>query len=204
MESLMFVPMLKVDQERRLVTGRALQEYPDRSGEILDFEKSKPHIKKWSDDCSARTNGKSKGNLREQHRKDLVAGHLTDIRFDDVNKSVEITAHISDDNTWRKVCSGSLSGFSVGGKYGERELDKATGLTRYTALPQEISIVDAPCIPTCTVFEMYKADGTVEEIRFNLPNELERLFLAKAASDIRGHDEREFTATMALILAKGY
>ena len=204
MEQLAFIPMMKVDEAKRLVIGRALHEYPDRSGEILDFEKSKPHIQAWSEDCARRTNGKSKGNLREQHRKDLVAGHLTDIRFDDVNKSVEIVAHISDDNTWRKVLSGSLSGFSVGGKYGERELDKSTGLTRYTALPQEISIVDAPCIPTCQVFDMVKADGSTVQVPFNLPGDLERVFLAKAASDLQNQEDREFTATMCAILAKGY
>ena len=203
MENLLFVPLAKVDEAKRLVIGRALHEYPDRSGEVLDFEKSKPHIQAWSDDCSARTGGKSKGNLREQHRKDLVAGHLTDLKFDDVNKSVEIVAHISDDNTWRKVLSGSLSGFSVGGKYGDRTVEKTTGRTRYVALPQEISIVDAPCVPTCQVFDLVKADGSVEQVPFDLPGDLQRVFLAKSAQDLP-EEEREFCKTMALILSKGY
>src|SRR5271165_6725872 len=40
------------------------------------------------------------------------------------------------------------------------------GLTRYTADPSEISLVDLPCLPQAS-FEMIKADGTRELRLFN-------------------------------------
>src|SRR5712671_2343247 len=60
-----------------------------------------------------------------------------------------------------KSRGGVYTGFSQGGAY-ERRWTDAEGLTRYTAAPNEISLVDLPCLPQAT-FEMIKADGTSEQ-----------------------------------------
>src|SRR6202035_3627252 len=42
----LFLPLAKVDLDRRLVTGVATAETPDRSGEIFDYASSKPYFEK--------------------------------------------------------------------------------------------------------------------------------------------------------------
>ena len=48
----------------------------------------------------------------------------------------------------------------------KRWADPDTGLTRYTADPHEISLVDLPCVPDAT-FDVVK-DGVVEKRGFRL------------------------------------
>ncbi len=164
MDSLeLFLPLAKVDLDRRLVTGVATAEAPDRSGEICDYASSKPYFKKWSVEALAASGGKSMGAVRAMHGK-VAAGKLTDIAFDDESKRVVVAAKIVDDDEWRKVTEGVYTGFSQGGRYVKRWPDQETGLTRYTAEPQEISLVDLPCLPDAT-FEVVK-DGVVEKRAF--------------------------------------
>ena len=94
----------------------------------------------------------------------VAAGKLTDIAFDDEEKRILVSAQIVDDDEWRKVQEGVYTGFSQGGRYIKRWPDPATGLTRYTAEPTEISLVDLPCLPGAT-FEVVK-DGAVEKRAF--------------------------------------
>jgi len=89
------------------------------------------------------------------------AGKLTDIAFDDDEKRILVSARIVDDDEWRKVQEGVYTGFSQGGRYVKRWPDPESGLTRYTAEPTEISLVDLPCLPGAT-FEVIK-DGAVEK-----------------------------------------
>ena len=154
----MFIPLRKVDAAQRLVYGQ-IDETPDRSGEVFDYASSKPHFVAWSDAVNKATDGKSLGNIRAMHGN-VAAGKLESISFDDVAKSIEICARIVDDAEWAKVDQGVYTGFSPGGRYLKRWPD--AGLTRYTAQPAEISIVDLPCIPSAS-FTMIKADGVAEE-----------------------------------------
>ena len=78
----LFLPLMKVDLDRRLVTGVATAETPDRSGEICDYASSKPYFEKWSAEALAASGGKSLGAVRAMHGK-VAAGKLTDIAFDD-------------------------------------------------------------------------------------------------------------------------
>jgi hypothetical protein len=155
----MFIPLAKVDTAQRLVYGR-IDETPDRVGEVFDYASSKPHIERWSADLAKASDGKSLGNIRVMHQL-KAAGVLTGLWFDDAAKSVDICAHIVDDEEWAKVESGVYTGFSPGGR--KRFLDGSR--SRYTAFPSEISLVDLPCIPSAT-FTLLKADGAVEERRF--------------------------------------
>jgi hypothetical protein len=159
----MFIPIQKVDVARRLVYGLATAEIEDRAGEICDYASTKPLYEKWSDAISKSTRGKSLGNLRAMHGP-VAAGKVTAISFNDEDKQIEICAKVVDDAEWAKVEEGVYTGFSQGGSYASRWTD-ADGLTRYTAEPTEISLVDLPCLPQ-SYFEMIKADGTVEKRRF--------------------------------------
>jgi hypothetical protein len=155
----MFIPITKVDAMQRLVYGVATAEMADRSGEICDYESTKPHYEKWSDEIAQSSGGKSLGNLRAMHGA-VAAGKVTALTFNDDEKQIEICAKVVDDDEWRKVQEGVYTGFSQGGTYVRRWTDE-TGLTRYTAAPSEISLVDLPCLPQAH-FEMIKADGTRE------------------------------------------
>ena len=159
----LFLPLAKVDLDRRLVTGVATAETPDRSGEIFDYSSSKPYFEKWSAEAAAPSGGKSFGAVRAMHTP-IAAGKLTDIAFDDNAKRITVVAKIVDDDEWRKVQEGVYTGFSQGGRYVKRWADPDSGLTRYTADPHEISLVDLPCVPDAT-FDVVK-DGMVEKRSF--------------------------------------
>ena len=159
----LFLPLMKVDLDQRIVTGVATAETPDRSGEICDYASSKPYFEKWSAEALAASGGKSLGAVRAMHGR-VAAGKLTDIDFDDDLKRIVVAAKIVDDDEWLKVCEGVYTGFSQGGRYVKRWPDPDTSLTRYTAEPQEISLVDLPCLPDAT-FEVVK-DGVVGKRAF--------------------------------------
>lgn len=162
-----FVPINKIDEEQRLVYGQVAAEVVDNSGEVFDYEASKPYFQKWSDNAHVTSGGKSKGNLRVMHTS-KVAGVVTDLGFDDENKVIEACAKVIDDNEWNMVKAGAYTGFSMGGRYVNRvEKTDSNGkvVKTYTADPVEISLVDKPCIPTA-VFSVVKADGIVEERHF--------------------------------------
>jgi len=168
-----FFQLRKVDEEKRLVYGRATQEVVDRSGEIMDYDTSKPLIEAWSREAVAASGGLSKGNVRSQHRKDSAAGKGVDIEFDDSLKAVDIVVKVVDDGDWKKVQEGVYTGFSMGGSYAKKwtdpDLTAASGKTvvRYTAQPSEVSLVDRPCVPTAGFFEVQKTDGTTEQRAFH-------------------------------------
>lgn len=159
----MFIPITKVDAAQRLVYGLATAEAEDRAGEICDYASTKPNYEKWSAEIARTSGGKSLGNLRAMHGN-VAAGKVTEINFNDAERQIEICAKVIDDAEWEKVREGVYTGFSQGGAYARRWTD-ADGLTRYTAEPSEISLVDLPCLPQAH-FEMIKADGARELRRF--------------------------------------
>jgi hypothetical protein len=158
-----FANITKVDEAARMVYGRAVAEEPDHSGEIFDYEKSKPHFVQWSESFSKSTGGKSVGNVRAMH-SNIAAGVLKELNFNDSEKAIDVAAHVVDDNEWRKVQAGVYTGFSIGGKYVGNKVDDPIhkGCKRYEARPSELSLVDAPCVPSAT-FSMVKSDGTTAD-----------------------------------------
>ena len=159
-------------QPRREVWGIATEEQPDRDKEILDYLTSEPYFKAWSHDIEKRTDGQSLGNVREMHQL-VAAGKLISIEFDDTAKQIRIGAKIVDDQAWNKCWERVYTGFSIGGKYIKTWTDPHnSGLTRYTANPMEISVVDLPCLPTATfdavkTVELVKADGSRSSVPLN-------------------------------------
>jgi hypothetical protein len=161
-----FVPLMKVDEEQRLVFGKITAQEVDQSGEMMDYETSKPNFESWSAQIEQGSGGLSKGNLRVMHGLS-VAGKLTDISYDDADQSIEVCAKVVDDAEWNKVVEGCYTGFSVGGKYGKKWKETVDGetITKFTAVPNEVSLVDNPCVKSAT-FALVKADGSVEEHAF--------------------------------------
>ena len=165
-----FAQLSKVDVEKRLVYGRAAQETPDHSGEVMDYLQSKPNFVKWSAEMSKATNGASQGNIRAMHGN-VAAGKVQELIYSDDEHAIDVVAKIIDENEWQKVLEGVYTGFSIGGKYGARV--KKGDFTHYEALPTEISLVDRPCIPTATFFDIQKSDGSVMQKQFqSLPDDL--------------------------------
>ena len=63
----LFLPLLKVDLDRRLVSGIATPETPDRAGEIFGCASSKPYCEQWSAEALAASGGKSFGAVRAMY-----------------------------------------------------------------------------------------------------------------------------------------
>jgi hypothetical protein len=168
-----FVPLTKVDEEKRLVYGTITQEVLDKSGEMMDYATSKPNFEKWSNDIETASGGLSKGNVRVMHGLS-VAGKLTDIGFDDDAKAIDVCAKVVDDAEWNKVLEGCYTGFSVGGSYGKRWTDTVDGekVKKFTAVPNEVSLVDNPCVPSAT-FSLVKADGATQDVMFKVDKDEE-------------------------------
>lgn len=161
----MLIPITKVDAEKRLVYGIATAEQVDKSGEICDYETTKPEYQKWSAEIEKASGGKSLGNLRAMH-DNIAAGKVTQIFYHDAEKQIEICAKVVDDDCWNKVLEGVFTAFSQGGKYVKTWKDPVNKEhTRYTAEPSEISLVDNPCLGSAT-FEVIKADGQHEMRKF--------------------------------------
>jgi hypothetical protein len=158
----LFATLTKIDESSREVSGLATAEIVDKEGELFDYASSKPYFKAWTDEMSKATDGKSLGNVREMHQPSAV-GKLTGITFDDELKQISVTARIIDDTAWQKCIQGVYTGFSIGGSYVKVWRDGE--LTRYTANPAEISVVDNPCNPG-SHFTAVKADGSIEVRKF--------------------------------------
>jgi hypothetical protein len=175
-----FIPIHKIDEERRMVYGIATAEQPDKSGEICDYESTVPYYKAWSEEIEKASNGKSKGNLRVMHG-DIVAGTIPQISFNDTEKQIEICGKVIDDAEWKKVMAGAYTGFSQGGKYIKTWKDGE--FTRYTANPCEISLVDNPCLSSAT-FEVLKADGGIELRKFQILEQNKMAKKEEVASEV--------------------
>jgi hypothetical protein len=159
----LFIPLQKIDQTQHLVFGR-IDETPDRRGEVMDYASSAPLYRAWSDSMQLASGGANFGNVRVMHQP-VAAGMLTAIEFDDEAKAIDICAHIVDDEVWQKIELGVFTGFSPGGRFVRKWQDGP--FKRYTGQPEEISLVDRPCIPSAT-FTMIKADGVTEDVPFQV------------------------------------
>ena len=178
----MNIPLFKIDEEQKLVYGRATQEVLDKANEIMDYESSKPMFEKWSNDFATRTNGKSYGNVRIQHDSKRVGGKVAEpLVFNDNDKAIDICVKVNDDNLFSQIKDGMYTGFSVGGSYGKQWTDD-DGILHYTAIPSEISIVDNPCVGTATIMYV-KADGTTENLTLGGKKKMDKNEFLKALSD---------------------
>lgn len=186
----LFVPICKVDEEKRLVYGMVTREEADAAGEVLDYETSKAAFSEWSTSQFEASDGKSYGNMRAMHGKVAAGKFVEPLTFDDDLKAVMAVGKVVDDAEWNKVMEGVYTGFSIGGNYAKRWVDPENPtLTRYTPTISEISIVDNPCVKSAT-FDVVKADGSTELRKFKTgaPEMTKPAEAAKAADTISTPD----------------
>jgi hypothetical protein len=179
-----FIRLVKVDEAKRQAWGLATAEVPDKSGEICDYDAAKGAYQKWSQEAKDATTKSgqemSLGNVRLQHTMQPV-GKVIEIDYRDEEKEIFVGTYIDDDNTWRQIQKGILTGFSHGGEYAWRkcndcgtdmlglgnicpECEKAVE-TRYAPVLAELSVVDNPCLDRAH-FDYVKADGSKESRPF--------------------------------------
>lgn len=151
------IPISKVDEEQRIVTGIATTEALDSQGDIVDFEASKKAFSDWI------------GNIREMHGP-VAIGKAIDVEFDDAKKQVIVSAKISEsadgENAWIKVKEEILTGFSIGGKVFKVAKDKAVeGATRILDYSlSELSLVDNPACPEAQLIMVKSVDGGLQRV----------------------------------------
>ena len=124
-----FLPIMKMDEEKRLVCGYASTPTKDSDGEIVTLEAVKaalPEYMAW-------------GNVREMHKLSAV-GTAQESHVDD--KGLFLSAKLVDDIAWQKCKEGVYKGFSIGGRKLAKQGNKITELEM-----TEISVVDRPANP---------------------------------------------------------
>ena len=152
------MPIGKVDQERRIVSGFATLDNVDKQGDIVTTEASIEAFKKF------------RGNLREMHQPSAVGKVVSfkeDRYFDPREKKfysgVYVSAYVSKgaQDTWEKVLDGTLTGFSIGGNitksddmYDEK-IDKSVRIIKEYDL-HELSLVDNPANQFANVISIEK------------------------------------------------
>lgn len=165
MTDVAFFRLEKIDEEKRLVYGRATQELKDRSGEMMDYASSAPNFEKMADEFKKNTGGKSLGPILVSHNKGYIAGKIIDMHLNDDEKAVDICAKVVDDGAWRMVKEGCFSGFSIGGGYGKKWATSG-GVTKYEAIPREVSLVASPCLPAARI-NLIRSDGRWDMLKIN-------------------------------------
>ena len=158
------MPIGKIDQERRMVSGFATLDNIDKQGDIVTTEASIEAFKKF------------KGNIREMHQPTAVGKVVSfkeDRYFDPQTKKfysgVYVSAYVSKgaQDTWEKVLDGTLSGFSIGGaikKFDDEysaDIDKTIRIIKEYDL-HELSLVDNPANQFANVISIEKVNGQDE------------------------------------------
>lgn len=154
-----YVPLSKFEEKddgTLLVFGRATQEILDSHGEIMDYESSAPLFRMRAEQNAQRSGGENLMPLRAMHQP-VSAGKVIQFDFNDEEKAIDIVSHVVDAAEIQKVREKVYTGFSVGGRYARRWADPASGYSRFTADPGEVSLVDAPSVPTAK-FDLFKID----------------------------------------------
>ena len=157
-------PISKINKERREIRGVATGERLDSQGEVLAYEGSKRAFESW------------RGNIREMH-SNIAAGRSVETEADDTNKSIAVTARISEgaEPTWLKILDGTLQDYSVGGKRRKSTIKKADEVPDYVFVvgkerPEtvrwttewdmyELSVVDVGALPGSSFALVKVVDG---------------------------------------------
>src|SRR5580692_9232641 len=126
-----FMPIAKVDTEKRTVSGYASTPAKDSDGEIVTLDAVRSALPGYMD----------YGNIREMHALKAV-GVAQEANVD--TKGLFLTAKIVDDDAWAKCVEGVYKGFSIGGRKLAKTGNKITSIEM-----TEISVVDRPANPEC-------------------------------------------------------
>lgn len=159
------MPISKVDQERRIVSGWATTDSLDKQGDIVNVEASTKAFEDF------------RGNVREQHTP-LAVGKVVSFKqdkyFDKESDSfyngiyVDVYVSKGAEDTWHKINEGILTGFSIGGSINDSEevynkqLDAPVRVIKDYDL-YELSLVDNPANPNSNIVSVQKFDHAQEE-----------------------------------------
>lgn len=163
----MFVPITRIDEEKREVWGYATTDQVDTFGTVFPFEASKKAYAEWNDNFERLTDGESKGNLRAMHQK-IAAGKVIACEPDEEKRGIYVGAYVADDKEWEKVKARVYTGFSHGvlqttPSVFERRNGKLIEIVPAFAV-QELSLADKPSCPgaVMTLFRRAEDPATPE------------------------------------------
>ena len=155
------MPIGKVDQERRIVSGFATLDNIDKQGDIV------------TTDASLKAFEKFRGNLREMHQP-MAVGKVVSFKedryFDPSTKKfyngVYVSAYVSKgaQDTWEKVLDGTLTGFSIGGNITKSDDEYNDSMKKSVRIVKEyelfeLSLVDNPANQFANVISIQKVNG---------------------------------------------
>ena len=155
------MPIAKVDEEKRIVSGFATLDNIDRQGDVLLSEASRKAFENF------------RGNVRLMHQP-IPAGKVVSFRensFYDKEtgqtySGIFVDAYISKgaENIWQMVLDGTLTGFSIGGRmnkwddaYDEKSDKTIRVIKQYDLV--ELSLVDSPANQFANIVSVEKVDG---------------------------------------------
>jgi hypothetical protein len=135
-----------------IVTGIATDSSLDVDEQICDTEWLKTAMPEWF----------RWGNIREQH-SNIAAGVATE--YENKDNKHWITARVVDPASVKKVESGVLKGFSIGIRAPRVVRDeKAAGGRIVDGQIVEVSLVDRPANPACTLSLAKTVDGSLQQV----------------------------------------
>ena len=153
------MPIAKVDEERRIVSGFATLDNLDKQDDIVPAEASVRAFKNFQ------------GNIREMHDQTKAVGKMVEFKEDmyfdpnteEMFNGVYVSAYISKgaEDTWQKVLDGTLAGFSIAGDITEEDsvydadLEKSVRIIKDYSL-SELSLVDVPANQYANVLSIQK------------------------------------------------
>ena len=155
------MPLTKVDEGRRIVSGFASLDNLDKQDDIVTTEASMEAFAKF------------RGNIREMHQPSAI-GKMVSFKeekyFDPETKKfykgVFVSAYISKgaQDAWEKVLDGTYTGFSIGGRMNkwddgyDEKADKPIRIIKEYDLI-ELSLVDSPANQFANIMSVEKVDG---------------------------------------------
>lgn len=161
-----FVQLMKVDEENHMTWGIVTSEVPDKENEICSYTDAKKAYKKWSDDFLEKTTAAgqepSMGNIRIMHGLQ-IGGKVIKLEFKDDEKQVWLGTQPANEEVWKLIKGGYITGLSHGGRYIWKKADG--DYTRYAPEISEVSYVDNPANGDAS-FAYVKADGSREIRKF--------------------------------------
>jgi hypothetical protein len=188
------MPLTKVDQERRIVSGFASLDNIDKQLDIVTAEASMEAFAKF------------RGNIREMHQPSAVGKMVSfkeDKYFDPetkkMYKGVFVSAYISKgaQDAWEKVLDGTYTGFSIGGRmnkwddaYDEKTDSQIRVIKEYDLI--ELSLVDSPANQFANIMSVQKVDG-VDTIKGDIADVVvENVFYEKSTGIVVASGEETY------------
>ena len=160
-----FVEIIKTDKQpdgSLMVYGKATDDGIDSDQQICDPEWLKSAMPRWF----------QWGNIREQH-SNIAAGVATEYAAKEDGHY--ITAHVVDSNSVKKVESGVLKGFSIGIRAPRVVKDnKAIGGRIVDGEIVEVSLVDRPANPNCTLSLAKAINGELTQMEELMDKSVEK------------------------------